>query len=154
MATKRVEPTRKSTTNWKAFRSANVKVTNILCKAYTPVHLSDEGCHQRLTLKTDSVKSHINNNHGSQLGTAGFRISLRQGSRPDPLWQELEDGGIEVHDFRCDVCDKVLPLHNLHIINHMRPHAGKTRRVRQGGDFLFTLSTRPANPIDTELMDE
>ena len=154
MAVKRVEPTRKSTTNWKAFRSAQVKITNVLCKAYGPVHMVDLGCHQRTALTVDAIKGHITNNHGAAPGTAGFRFSLENSSAPDPLWQKLEEGGIEVHDFRCDVCDKVLPLHNLHILNHMRSHAGKTRRVRQGGDFLFTLSLRRANRLEDDLMDE
>ena len=155
MPAKRVEPTRKtSTTNWKAFRSAQTTIKTILCKAYGPVHMVDVGCHGRVLLTPEAIKGHIDNGHGSVPGMAGFKFTLTQEGQADPLWTKLEQACIEIHDFRCDVCDKVLPLHNISIINHMRPHSGKSRRVRKGGDFLMTLSEKPAVPSEEELMDE
>ena len=155
MPVKRTEPTRKSTSNWKAFRSARVKVKTILCKGYPPVHMSDQSCHGRCLLTAKALNHHIENGHGGLDGNCGFLFSMpKQGDKADPIWQDLEDFGMEIHDFRCDVCDKVLPLHNLSIINHLRPHAGKTRRIRPGGDFLLTLSRTPALPQEDELLDE
>jgi hypothetical protein len=154
MPVKRTEPTRKSTTNWKAFRSARVKVSEILCKGYVPVHLADLSCHGRCLLTAKALDHHIENGHGSADGNCGFKFTLTPDTSVDPLWQDLENFGMEIHDFRCDVCDKVLPLHNIHIINHMRPHAGKSRRVRPGGAFLMTLSNRPPMPSEEELLDE
>jgi len=121
-----------------------------------PVHLSDEGCHSRVRLDAKTLAGHLKNDHGSLVGTAGFKFSTGRSAKASPLWQELEDLGLEIHDFRCDVCDKVLPLNHINILNHLRPHAGKTRRVRKGGDFWFTLSFKPVQPTDEdfELLDE
>ena len=60
--------------------------------------------------------------------------------RPTELWNKIGEEELEIHDFRCDVCDKVLlPLSFAHIKQHMEPHSGKVRRTMPGGCFQFTL---------------
>jgi hypothetical protein len=107
-----------------------------------------------MLLTPEAIKHHIDNGHSAQLGTVGIIMLTEPTEKPDPLWQALEDAGMEIHDIRCDVCGKTVPLHHFTIANHCKPHAGETRRVRPGGAFRITLSLKAPEPDYDELQDE
>lgn len=143
-----------SKTKWQAFSSAGLAPKEIVCVGYRPAHLTDEGCHSRVQLTGPALKSHIDANHGNQPRTAGFRFTLVKTAKAHPLWKELIELGLEALDFRCDICDKVVPFHPIFINNHMRVHAGKSKRVKRGGPFLLTLGYTTPVPTEEEVLEE
>lgn len=154
MPVKRTTETRKATTAWKAFRNAGRKLTRIKCRGYKPVHSSNEGCHANILLDPKAILGHIENGHSCLPGTLGVIFTTEPTESPDPFWQAAEDAGLEIHDFRCDVCGKVLPLHNFTIRNCCKPHSGDSRRVQTGGTFRVTLALTPPQPDFDEMGDE
>jgi len=129
-------------TKWEVFNKAGLVPTEIWCQGYLPIHRSDSSCHTRLRLLADSIETH--SEHGG-----GFRFDLKRlENKVWPGWKGLQAKGLECHDFRCDVCDKVVPMHPLHIMNHMRPHLSKNRRTQVGGVFYLTIG--PGTPTPTE----
>jgi hypothetical protein len=66
-------------------------------------------------------------------------LSLRRSDKPVKLWDQLAEAGLEAVDFRCEICDKQLPFHSNHLDACMKPHAGKSRRVKEGGHFNVTI---------------
>jgi len=134
------EPLAKTTTrtNWGALASAKVWPTEWLCQFYRSFHRVDTSCHTRVRPRVENIKGHMNG-CSNDIGTS-FHVTFEKRDIPCPLWAELEEAGIEALDFRCDVCDRVMPFSPLHILNHMRPHTGKSRKTRPGGKFQFTLS--------------
>lgn len=125
-----VTPTKKKTyTNWKAFEQMKLVPTSIKCEGYRPVFLADMSCHSHMQFKASTIASHIDGEHGG-----GFRFFLKTtDGKPHPIWQELEDAGLEAHDFRCEICDAQLRFAPSSIAAHLKPHSGKTRRVLPGG---------------------
>ena len=142
------EPVKSKTyTNWKAFNQARLVPTILTCSAYKPVHLADMSCHTKLLITGESVQKHIEHDH-----SGGFIVQVKTSDgKLSNFWQELEDLGLEAHDFRCDICNKILRFHASSIIPHMKAHGGKTRRVLPGGLFAFTISAgRPEQALDDE----
>jgi hypothetical protein len=86
--------------------------------------------------------------------SGGFLINLRKADKPWPGWKKFEDLGLEIVDFRCDVCDKQVAQHPMHIMNHMKAHSGKTRRSRDGGVFNITLSLTPTISEEDAFTDD
>lgn len=129
-------PTKPKTfTNWKAFADAKLTPATISCQAYKPIHLADMSCHTRLLFHAATLKRHIEAEHG-----AGFQFLVKNtDGKPSPFWTELEELGLEAHDFRCDVCDEELRFNPTTILRHMRNHAGKTRKAGPGGMFNVTI---------------
>jgi len=130
---------KESLTKWGIFVSANVVPTEIVCDGYRSFHSFDSGCHTRLRLSADAMEPHVDGEHGG-----GFMFALRKSDKPWSGWKRFGELGLEITDLRCDVCDKVLPQNAMHIMNHMKPHNGKTRRTRPGGIFNITLSKTPS----------
>jgi hypothetical protein len=127
--------TPKTLTKWNALAEARLAPTEIVCMGYRPYHLFDASCHTRLMLNPAQIKAHIEGGHGG-----GFKLHFRKADKPWPGWKQFEELGLESMDFRCDICDAQVPFHPTHILKHMRPHNGKTRRVLPGGDYLMTLN--------------
>ena len=125
----------KGNTNWLAFEKAMVMPREIWCMGYRPVHFMDFGCHSRLLLDASSILSHSNSEHGR-----GFQLRLRKTDKPWAGWKKFVELGLESSDLRCEICDKQVPFHPLHISNHMRSHSGKSRRVTPGGVFNLTIA--------------
>lgn len=125
----------KTFTNWRAFGDAHLAPETLFCQAYKPIHLSDMSCHTKLLFKAETLKRHIEAEHG-----AGFQFLVRNtDGKVSPFWADMENLGLEAHDFRCDVCDQELRFNPTTILRHLRPHAGKTRKSRPGGMFNLTL---------------
>jgi hypothetical protein len=81
----------------------------------------------------------------------GFKLTLKESEKEWPGWARLAETGVELQDFRCDVCDETIPLSTQRILSHMKAHSGKTRRVRPGGEFLLTLGfATPLAANDTD----
>jgi len=135
----------KTYTNWKAFEQAKLAPVTIKCEGYRPVFGADYSCHSALLLKGQVLKNHIDNDHGG-----GFRFFLKATEgKTHPIWQELQDLGLEAHDFRCEICDKTLRFAPASIIPHLKPHSGKTRRVFPGSTFNMVLSAaKPEEVLD------
>lgn len=130
-------------TNWLAFVKAKLVPKEITCQGYPPIHPRDNGCHTRLPKSVTAMLPHTTEHSG------GFKIVLRQSERDWEGWAELAKSGLELTDFRCDICDTILPLNSNRILNCMKPHKGKSRKVLPGGAFWFTIST--VKPVsDTE----
>ena len=134
-----VEPVaeRKTFTKWEAFEDASLVPVRLTCQSYQPVHQMDSSCHTNVVIGVESLRRHLADEHGA---TGGFEIHLRQreGAKTS-FWKDVQGEGLELGDFRCDVCDEVLPLSARRILPHLRPHSGKQRAARQGGKFLMTF---------------
>lgn len=139
--TTKIPTTKSSGTNWGVFKEAGLVPVKIVCDGYYPIHRANLGCHSKLQLTAEAMINHLDQDHGG-----GFQITLkRTDGKPWDGWDKLQEAGIEIVDFRCDVCDEVLRLNPMIILRHFAPHSGKTRRPRQGGTFNLTIS-RTANP--------
>jgi hypothetical protein len=138
-------PTKTTTfTNWSALEKAGLAPTEILCQGYHPLHPGDMSCHTRILLNAEAIRRHaVDLDHGG-----GFTLRLRRTEKPVKIWQDLAASGLEVHDFRCDVCDAQVPLHPQHILKHLKNHVGKFRRTAEGGAFHMTVATTP--PVQDE----
>lgn len=139
---------RKTITNWKALYDTKLYPTMIKCEGYFPMHPFNSGCHTVMNLKPEQLFCHaVDQDHGG-----GFFLSFREnvindqmGARTIKLaywdgWLKLQELGLEIRDLRCDICDEEIPVNSRSIVRHLKPHAGKSTRVKPGGDFLITLS--------------
>ena len=126
---------RQTLTNWRAFEVANLIPLQITCQGYKPAHRVDLSCHSNLHFSAKQMLSHLNSDHGG-----GFQIFLRKGDRPWKGWREFEDLKIESADFRCELCEKVLPFHPNHLLTHLKPHAGKVKKIKPGGVYNLTIA--------------
>lgn len=141
---------KKVVTNWSALKSAQVVPTSLECNSYRPFHRVDLSCHTRLVPRAESVVRHLEMGHGG-----GFQIKLRRADKPWPEWERLGELGLEASDFRCEICDKQVPFHPIHILNHLKSHSGKIKRVSPGGVFNLTVTSQAvAPPIEDEVFSE
>jgi len=149
---------RKTVTNWKALYDTKLHPTFMKCEGYWPMHPFNTGCHTVMTLKPEQLLAHLEGDHGG-----GFFLSFRTGYQNDPLgardpkiaywdgWLKLQELGLEIRDLRCDICNEQVPVNSRSIMRHLKPHAGKSTRVKPGGDFLITLSKEvPQDSITDE----
>ncbi len=143
--------TKSADTKWGAFEKAGLEPVEISCQAYLPVHPADLSCHTRLVLNAQAIINHVDADH---LG--GFAVTLRKTGRSWPGWLDLKTAGIESYDFRCDVCDAIVPMQTQHLLIHMKPHPGKSRRIGKGGKFWMTVGhDKPvSNAIDATEEDD
>ena len=124
-------------TPWENLAKGDIYPVMIKCQDYQPMTGNDMSCHTNLPIKAESVVAHLSPEHGAN---GGFSVQLRH--RPGlktSLWEDLGKAGVELHDFRCDICDEQLPLAPRRIIKHMAAHSGKTRQAKAGGLFHMTL---------------
>lgn len=138
------EEVSKTYTNWKAFDQASLAPAEIRCDGYLPVHPSNEGCHT--VVKNDNVDTIINHleNHGG-----GFVVKMRYTEKSKtPIWSNLQNAKIEIHDFRCEWCNADVKLNPQHLRKHMEPHLGGNRRI--GGNKLFFVTLRNTPPLNEE----
>lgn len=152
------DPERKTATRWDVFVESKLYPTFIRCQSYGFPEFGDDSCHTTLPLKAENLIAHLDNGHGGH-----FFMSFRDDFVNSPYaespvklhrswseWKKLEEEGIELRDFRCDVCNAELRLTSRSIAPHLRPHAGKSSRRRPGGDFNFTLSRQFAIDVEEE----
>lgn len=149
----------KTVTNWRALAQAGLKPTYIRCDTPQEVSRVNLGCHSALSLDPDQMSRHLDNEHGGS-----FFVSFREGYHTDPLgasgvkqgrhwdgWARFEELGLEIKDFRCDICNEEIKINSRSILKHIKPHNGKTSRFRPGGDFWLTLTRQyEAEPDDDE----
>jgi hypothetical protein len=142
-----VKADEKCLTNWAIFDKAGLVPSEIVCQGYFPVHRSDIACHSRLPLQAGNIESHVLAEHGG-----GFRFTLRKSDGKGwSGWKEFAEKKLELHDFRCDICDKEMPMNVRAILKHMEPHSGKSRRPQPGGKYMLTFSfDRPIENVDDE----
>lgn len=138
---------RKTITNWAALHETKLYPTMIKCEGYFPMHAFNSGCHTVMNLKPEQLLNHVESEHGG-----GFFLSFRENVMNDPMgartiksgywdgWLKLQELGLEIRDLRCDICDQQISVNSRSILRHLKPHAGKSSRVKPGGDFLITLS--------------
>lgn len=149
---------RNTITRWDVFVESKLYPTYIRCQSYGFPEFGDDSCHTNLPLKAENLISHVDNGHGGH-----FFMSFRDNYADSPYaespvkqhrawseWKRFEEEGIELRDFRCDVCGAEPKLTVRSIAPHLRPHAGKSSRRRPGGDFNFTLSRQFAIDTDEE----
>jgi hypothetical protein len=134
-------PTHETLTKWNSLRA--YFPSEIICATYAPYHRVDISCHTRLKFDVEQIKNHIAADHGG-----GLMIKLRPSEKPVGYWNKFSEADIESLDFRCEICNKQVPFQVNHIELHMRPHAGKSRRLREGGFFNLTL--RIGSPVPSE----
>lgn len=137
--------TPKCLTKWEIFDEGSLIPVRVTCQDYQPTHQVDTSCHTNLLVNANSILSHIAPEHGSG---GGFEIQLRhrEGAKTN-FWKELKESGVELHDFRCDVCnDSLINLNPRRIMKHTQAHSGKTRSAKNGGKFLMTMQTN--KPVD------
>ena len=134
-------------TNWGVFVKAQLVPKRVVCEGYLPTHRYDSGCHSNLLLTAEAVERHLDADHGG-----GYRLFLRKGDIPWKGWLEFQDKGLEIHDFRCEICDAELPMSAGHILKHFESHTGKMKRSKPGGEFLMTI--RKDKPLTSEDVTE
>lgn len=141
-----------SSANWKAFEQAKMIPVEIICSGYDPIHPYDASCHSRLRLNAAAILGHIKGQHGNKLGTGfSFRLRANDGTKIWGGWKALADAGVEVSDFRCEICDQQIKFAPQNILKHMGTHNGKTRRPKPGGLFNTTLTFATPEVRDEDL---
>lgn len=131
-----------ATTNWGAFERASLVPTEVLCQAYHPVHQVDMSCHTKIVPTAKNMIAHLDGDHGG-----AFRVVLKRvENKTWEGWKDLKEAGIECFDLRCDVCDKNIPLHPQHLMQHMKAHQGKNRRIQNGGTIWLTIGRGSVAP--------
>lgn len=128
-----VQP-RKTYTPWEIFSRAGMKLKELMCEGYLPIHNPNNGCHTKLLPKAASAQAHVDGDHGG-----GFIIALRGTEKPWEGWKEFENAGLEIHDFRCDSCQHEVELNARQILKHMKAHMNSNRRVIVNDKFRVTL---------------
>lgn len=136
----------KCLTNWEAFEQAQLAPAEIACWSYGPVHRVDISCKAKLPFDVGTIVRHMDPDHS----TGGFYAILKETGKKTSFWKDLKAAGVECQDFRCDVCEKEVPLVARRIVRHMSAHLGKNRRIEQGGKFNLTLSFEPPMEGDDE----
>lgn len=130
------KPKRKTYTRWDAFQVLNLVPVEIRCEGYHAYHPTDLSCHTRLPLQAQSMIDHYMSEHGG-----GFSVKVRIADKPWAGWQELQDKGMELDDFRCAECLNPVRVNPADIQFHMKPHmAGK--RMKSSDTFLMTISAK------------
>jgi hypothetical protein len=140
-------PESKCLTKWEAFEEAGLVPAQIRCQDYHPAQQVDQSCHSNCLLEAQSVVGHMNPDHSPG---GGFMFVLRRGEKNAKIWKDLKAAGVEMHDFRCEVCDKEVPLVARRILKHLEAHSGKSRSPKVGGMFLATLKFDPPMEGDDE----
>lgn len=136
----------KKTTNWAVFDKAQLVPTEITCLAYREFHPHDGACHTRLPIDGDVVLNHVQGQCGG-----GFQFRLKESPRPWSGWKKFAEAGLELLDFRCEVCNDRLPLNVARIREpHMKPHSGKFRRVFPDFHSVFNLTLGYRQPVPTD----
>lgn len=136
-------------TKWENFNRAGLVPLEVWCQAYKPIHPMDPSCHTRMNMDAEQWVKHLDAGHGG-----GFLLEVGKSEKKWGGWKKLVELGVECVDFRCDVCDKVLPIHTQFILNHMRNHNGKSRRIQRGGKFWLTIGRGRPMPTEEEALDE
>src|SRR5262245_11937829 len=116
----------KSSTNWQAFKDANLVPKSIECYAYQPVHRHAASCHSKLlTTSAAQMIAHLDGDHGG-----GFEMLLRftEGAAW-PGWDELTAAGIECVDLRSANNNDVLSMNPAIIVRYMQPHINSNKRM-------------------------
>lgn len=132
-------------TDWEAFKRASVKIGKVVCEGYYPYHRYNEGCHTTIVPSVKTMQAHLDGGHGG-----GFLVTLEKCDKTWEGWKQLKDGGVELMDFMCDVCDQQVKLNPQNIQKHLRAHTNKNRRVEIGGRFYLTLGYGRPEPTDED----
>jgi hypothetical protein len=141
--------TDRSLTKWEAFDEGELIPIQVKCQDYQPIHPWDTSCHTNLIPTANNVVRHMADEHGSG---GGFAVQLRhRPGQKTKLWKELSEAKVELHDFRCDVCNEQLPLVPRRVIKHFAAHAGKSRAPRAGGNFWMTLKFDRPDELEEDL---
>lgn len=147
---KKPTKTNPATTNWGACERVGLVPTEVLCQAYHPVHRVDMSCHTRIVPSAENMIAHYQSEHGG-----AFKVSVKRvEGKAWAGWKDLKERGVECFDFRCDVCNAIVPFHPQYIMQHMRAHQGKNRRIQPGGVFWMTIGIGPATPQGEEAYAE
>jgi hypothetical protein len=159
----------KTLTNWAAFEKAGLVPVEVTCDGYTPVHSRNNGCHTRIAVTkrdpetgkpvgtADGIIGHILAQHGSTAYGTGFLLKLRQTEgKPWSGWAQLKSANVEVQDFRCDHCNKIVPLRPGDILSHMKPHNGKVKKSIVQNRFWMSLNfnTPLVDPSQDEFSED
>lgn len=124
----------KTFTKWEIFQRAGLRLKELVCEGYMPIHTYNSGCHTRLIPNATSAKSHIDGEHGG-----GFIIGIRSSEQPWEGWREFDELGLEIHDLRCDSCQNEVELNARSILKHIKPHMNSNRRIVPNDKFRVTL---------------
>lgn len=132
-------------TPWGVFTRARLKPSEIKCQAYQPMHFSEqETCHTRLPLSAQSFLTHLQAHD-----CGGFQVTLKPtDGKPWAGWEELRALGLEIQDFRCEVCGNPVRLTAQYIQQHLKPHRGKFKNAYQFFQNKFNLTVGYAKPLD------
>ena len=137
-------PAKKTMTNWNGFVKAGLVPTRITCQGYPPTHRRDSACHSAVLLDASALERHVVAGH-----EGGFKIDIRRSEVPWKGWLELGDLGFEIHDLRCEWCNKEIPVHPQYLLKHLEAHSGAQKRLKPSKTFLLTISKdKPLPPID------
>lgn len=118
------KPKRKTMTNWKVFTDAGFIPARVKCEGYKSSHPSDLTCHTAFPPTAENVVRHADPGHGGGWFRIKFRVSDVKRS---PLWEGLEEAGLELKDFYCPHCRESVPVSPRRILYHLNNHPGANR---------------------------
>lgn len=128
---------RKTLTNWKMFEEGGFIPVQFRCDGYLGQHPSDLSCHSNLRPTGENVLRHMASEHGGGWFKIKFRLS---DGKKSPIWQELEDAGVECQHFYCPHCRNEVAMTPRAVIQHLQPHAGANRVNLDPQVLCMTLS--------------
>jgi hypothetical protein len=132
----------KTVTRWEAFEQARLFPEEITCIGYQPVHRADNSCHTRLR-SADQIIDHVNAEHGG-----GFSMKFRQTDGENwSGWRKLAEAGIEIQDFRCELCDRQVPLNAQQLVRHLKIHPSKIKNLYAFVQRTFDMTLATTQPL-------
>lgn len=149
--TKNNETKRKTLTNWRVLTEGGFFPVRFRCDGYLGSHPSDLTCHTNIHPTGENVTRHMNPDHG--LGTFKVKFRISDGKQ-HPLWQELEDAGVEIQHLYCPHCRQEVPLVPRQMIAHLQPHAGATRINLEPQTLCMTLGFNKPDESEFESLYE
>lgn len=130
---------RRTITNWMSFVKANVAPKKVRVHKYREFFRFDDAPHVTIIPTADKIISKAQEymNKGENIG---LEIDLGRTRQGWPGWAKIQDAGIEMVHFMCDVCGKEIPFHPQHILRHFPAHRHRaTGKLVRGGRFCMAL---------------
>lgn len=132
-------PPRRTTTNWMAFVRAKLAPKVFRLWNYPNFFQIDGSSHTRLIPSSEKIIAEVERAQvaSEDLGVDFTFVQLRNGW---PGWAKLQEAGVEIKDLTCGVCQKKIPTHPQHLLQHMQRHKDATTgKTVPGGRFLIAL---------------
>jgi len=141
---------RKTVTNWGVFDKAGLVPTRVTCNGYLGQHPADMSCHSNILVTSESIKRHMDPNHGG--GWFFVRLRVTDAKGKNPIWRELQEGGVEIQHLYCPHCRTDVDMTPRAMMYHLQPHPGANRVNQYPQSLCMSLGYN--QPEGEEFQDE